>query len=278
MKHLVVYLSSALILLADCLVAQIPIEVKKHHLYVDVSFSLKGKSYTVPAIIDTGASYCVIDSTFAVDSCGFPPYECSTLTQVPESAKVQVHKTTLQKIYLASSVYQDVPCFIANLVGMAPGEVPPFIIGGDILKRELWQFDLKNRILTATSELPKQQAYTLKWHNRENFLNGIVFKGEVGGKNCRFFFDTGSRRNYLPKSFILTNPQTKEIETAHLGKPLRKESFVFYSQQMGKVGKYPFTSDFFVSKTDDFARLNADIFFGHIFILDYKAKRLIVLE
>lgn len=143
MKHLVVYLSFALILLADCLVAQIPIEVKKHHLCVDVSFSLKGKSYTVPAIIDTGASYCVIDSTFAVD---------------------------------------------------------------------------------------------------------------------------------------LTNPQTKEIETAHLGKPLRKESFVFYSQQMGKVGKYPFTSDFFVSKAEDFARLNADIFFGHIFILDYKAKRLIVLE
>ena len=53
--------------------AQIPITSKNNWMYVDASFSYGDKSFPISAMIDTGCTYCVIDSTFAVDSCELRP-------------------------------------------------------------------------------------------------------------------------------------------------------------------------------------------------------------
>ena len=65
------YLSFLLLLLASALysVAQVPITIKNNWMYVDASFSYGGKDIPISALIDTGASVCIMDSIFATDSC-----------------------------------------------------------------------------------------------------------------------------------------------------------------------------------------------------------------
>ena len=47
--------------------AQIPIISKNNWIYVDAMLSSKEKNVHTSAIIDTGCTYCLIDSTFAAD-------------------------------------------------------------------------------------------------------------------------------------------------------------------------------------------------------------------
>ena len=63
-------LLSTLIISALSVAAQVPITMKGHWISVGSSFSYEGRTFPVNAIIDTGFTYCAIDSTFAVDSCG----------------------------------------------------------------------------------------------------------------------------------------------------------------------------------------------------------------
>ena len=48
--------------------AQIPITFKNNWMYVDASLSYGGNNIPVQAMIDTGCTYCVIDSAFAATS------------------------------------------------------------------------------------------------------------------------------------------------------------------------------------------------------------------
>ena len=43
--------------------------MRESWIYTDVSLSNGGISHRVPGMIDTGCSVCMIDSTYAVDSC-----------------------------------------------------------------------------------------------------------------------------------------------------------------------------------------------------------------
>lgn len=49
--------------------SQSKITMKGDWMYTDVALSDGGSVHNVPGLVDTGCSVCIIDSTYAVDSC-----------------------------------------------------------------------------------------------------------------------------------------------------------------------------------------------------------------
>ena len=66
--YLRLVVSLVLILQAVMVMAQSPITIKYNLLFADVSVFNSGLRCTSQAMIDTGSSVCIIDSTYAVDS------------------------------------------------------------------------------------------------------------------------------------------------------------------------------------------------------------------
>ncbi|UVP00671.1 hypothetical protein NXV86_12490 [Bacteroides sp. BFG-257] len=50
--------------------AQSKLIFKDKFMYTDVQVFNETKKHSIPSLIDTGCSLCVIDSIFAIDSCG----------------------------------------------------------------------------------------------------------------------------------------------------------------------------------------------------------------
>lgn len=59
-----------------------PLYADESYLYTQVRLSHGDRERTVRALIDTGCSFCVIDSTFAVDSCGWTGQRSLRYTRV----------------------------------------------------------------------------------------------------------------------------------------------------------------------------------------------------
>ena len=49
--------------------AQSKLIFKDKFMYADAQVFNESKKHSIPSMIDTGCSLCIIDSTFAVDSC-----------------------------------------------------------------------------------------------------------------------------------------------------------------------------------------------------------------
>ena len=146
----------------------------------------------------------------------------------------------LDSISFASSTYTHVWCFIVDLAGKLKQFAPKFIIGGDILKRDPWCFDLKTCQLQRLNNLPTNVATSLAWKNYADAgLNIIHFKGKIAGKKTRIHFDTGARFNAV-------------LPTSELIKPTDDGS--------------------------EEPRLNASFLMGKKWVLDYEHRQLLILS
>ena len=59
--------------------AQNVLTIKGNFMYTDVSLANKGHLCNVNSLIDTGCSLCIVDSAFAVDSCGVKAGEAKVM-------------------------------------------------------------------------------------------------------------------------------------------------------------------------------------------------------
>ena len=105
-------------------------------MYVDATLSSENKSYPVSAIIDTGSSYCVIDSTFAV-KCSIPITDTTWVMYNTEEKPIKVYGTRLRQLSIGDKVYDNLYCYIANLQSKFKEYAPSFIIGDDVLCKNL---------------------------------------------------------------------------------------------------------------------------------------------
>ena len=117
--------------------------------------------------------------------------------------------------------FTEVKCAIIDLSGKFQTN-HRFIIGADILSKELWKFNLKSCILEC---LGKNSSLSYKsiitWDKRSAlFYNGIVLKAKVNGKKAFFLFDTGSRYNQLPKEVGILPTDTIVKEFANIATPI----------------------------------------------------------
>ena len=274
------HLSFLLLLLASALysVAQVPITIKNNWMYVDASFSYGDKRFPISAMIDTGCTYCVIDSTFAVDSCGITPQNPDYNGYNTSRDRTRIFYTTIPILCVGGKEFTEVKCAIIDLSGKFQTN-HRFIIGADILSKELWKFNLKSCILECLDKnSPLSYKSVITWDKRSAlFYNGIVLKAKVNGKKAFLLFDTGSRYNQLPKEVGIPPTDTIVKESANIATPI-----VWKNRERVQAAQFSLSSinlpiDFLLTN-ESIGYLNIEFLLGRTFIIDYTKKRILLVE
>lgn len=260
--------------------SQSKITMKGEWMYTDVALSDGGSVHNVPGLIDTGCSVCIIDSTYAVDSCHIKDLKGDKIMDNTAGQSIKSSYVYLDSISFASSTYTHVWCFIVDLTGKLKQFAPKFIIGGDILKRDPWCFDLKIFQLQPLNELPTNVATSLAWkRHADDGLNMIIFKGKIAGKKTRILFDTGSRFNRLLRTSELTPTSYVELPCADIANGLTYKKAAQCKNIPVEIADCHFKVDFTKETKDgsDYPRLNASFLMGKRWVLDYEHRQLLIL-
>ena len=273
--------SLILILQAVMVMAQPQITIKNNLMYVDASVYNSGLCSTIrETIIDTGASVCVIDSTYAVDSCQIKGERVNATIGNTMGKKINTSYVYLDSIAFGGVVYTKVRCYLVDLAGTLQQFAPKFIIGGEVLKKDLWCCDLKEYTLQRYMCAPKNVVATIKWKKyADAALNLIYFEGNIEGKDTRIFFDTGSLLNAVPSNFDITPTDSVKLPGANIADKLTYKKVGWCKNVPVEISNLDYNLDFVksVSSASKYPRINADFLQGKKWMLDYKRKRLLIL-
>ena len=243
-----------------------PLYADQSYLYTPVRLSHGDRERNVRALIDTGCSFCVIDSTFAVDSCGWDRAALAPLhMRAASGARVPVHSGVLERVDFCGTTFIAVKCLVVDLKGNFLHYAPNFIIGENLLSAQPLCFDAPNGRLTM-GDVPGENATVLRWQTRESsdgtFTEGIFLKGLVGGKKMRIFLDSGSRYNKVNAALLPDAPrETMELPQADISRRLQ-------------VQQVPVCRDVETRVGDRTTRLNFDFLRNTIFVLDYDRREI----
>ena len=222
---------------ATAVMAQSYIITKHNLMYTDVSIFDSGLCSTSLAMIDTGASVCIIDSTYAIDSCQIKDKQVNATMGNTRGKNINTSYVYVDSIAFGGVVYPKVRCYIVDLVGKLEQFAPKFIVGGEILKKDLWCYNLKKNTLQRYTATPDNVVATIKWENyADAALNLIYFNRKIG--------EVGLCKNI----------------------PVEISKYTFnvdFIKKEGDGSKYP--------------RINAGFLQGKKWVLDYKRRRLLIL-
>lgn len=257
------------------------ITMRESWIYTDVSLSNGGISHRVPGMIDTGCSVCIIDSTYAVDSCHITDVNGDKMMDNTAGKSIKSSYVYLDSISFAQTTYTHVWCFIVDLAGKLKQFAPKFIIGGDILKRAPWCFDLKEYKLQRLKNMPAHVGTAIRWKKyADTGLNIIYFKGKIAGQKTRIHFDTGARFNAVLPTSELTPTAYIEIPGADIAEALTTKTVGQCKDIPVEISDYSFKVDFIKPKKDgsEEPRLNASFLMGKKWVLDYEHQQLLILS
>ena len=273
--------SLILILQAVMVMAQSQITIKNNLMYVDVTVYNSGLCNKIhETTIDTGASVCAIDSTYAVDSCQIKGERVNAVVGNTMGKDVNSSYVYLDSIAFGGVVYTNVRCYLVDLAGTLQQYAPKFIIGGDVLKRDLWCYDLKRNTLQRYMCAPKNVVATIKWKKyADAALNLIYFEGKIGGKDTRIFFDTGSLLNAVPSNFDITPTDSVKLPGANIADKLTYKKVGWCKNVPVEISNLNSNLDFVKSSNSGLKEpcINADFLQGKKWMLDYKRRRLLIL-
>ena len=250
-------------------------------MYVDASVYNSGLCSTIrETIIDTGASVCVIDSTYAVDSCQIKGERVNATIGNTMGKDVNSSYVYLDSIAFGGEVYTNVRCYLVDLAGTLQQYAPKFIIGGEVLKKDLWCYDLKRNTLQRYMRVPKNVVATIKWKRyADAALNHIYFEGKIGGKDTRIFFDTGAVRNAVTINFDITPTEFVKLPGANIAEKLTYKEVGWCKNIPVEISNLNSNLDFVKSSNSGLKEpcINADFLQGKKWMLDYKRRRLLIL-
>ena len=274
--------SLILILQAVMVMAQSQITIKNNLMYVDVSVYNSGLCNKIhETTIDTGASVCAIDSTYAVDSCQIKGERVNALVGNTMGKDVNSSYVYLDSIAFGGVVYTKVRCYLVDLAGTLQQFAPTFIIGGEVLKKDLWCCDLKEYTLQRYMRVPKNVVATIKWKKyADAALNLIYFEGKIGGKDTRIFFDTGAVRNAVTFNFDLTPTEFVKLPGANIAEKLTYKKVGWCKNIPVEISNLNSNLDFVKSSNSGLKEpcVNASFLQGKKWMLDYKRRRLLILD
>lgn len=281
MKSRFLFICSMLVIFTLHLYAQNSLLLKGDFMYTDVTVSHNGNSRSVSALIDTGSSVCLIDSTYAVDSCHVVVTGSNATIGNTAGKRIKSFDFNIDSVSIAGISYPKVQCFVVDLAGKFLHLAPKFILGGDFLKKEIWCFDLNTRMMKRSDVPKKGSSIRIKWKNHDDYrdvgLNSIYFKGRIEGRKTRIFFDTGSKRNRLPKKFGIKATREIEGESADIANKLKMKKGGLCEGVSMELSQNRYLLDFTLTN-DQEPRVNASFLFGKSFILDYSHKTLHILR
>ncbi len=260
---------------------QTPLRYKHDLLYSETTINNGKSSLPVAAIIDTGATFCVLDSAFAVDSCNVRLDEAKKIRLVSaDEAHVGAWETALDSLSFCGNTYRHVACIVFNVAEKLQHYAPRFFIGGNVLKEKPLLFNLKDMVV-STYDVPEPiVSYTMKWKGGEHFSKVghslIVLKAKVNGKRGHFILDSGSRYNNLPRNIKLEATREVDIETATAAKKLAMERVKVVDHAAVELGNQHLTLSFRLTNRR-LGALNFDLLKGRSFVLNYAERTLMVL-
>ena len=262
--------------------AQSQITIKNNLMYVDASVYNSGLCSTIrETTIDTGASVCAIDSTYAVDSCQIKGERVNATVGNTMGKDVNSSYVYLDSITFGGVVYTNVRCYLVDLAGTLQQFAPKFIVGGDVLKRDLWCYDLKRNTLQRYMRVPRNVVATIKWKKyADAALNHIYFEGKIGGKDTRIFFDTGAVRNAVTFNFDITPTDSVKLPGASIAEKLTYKKVGWCKNVPVEISNLNSNLDFVKSSNSGLKEpcINADFLQGKKWMLDYKRRRLLILD
>ena len=251
-------------------------------MYVDVAVYNSGLCSTIrETTIDTGASVCAIDSTYAVDSCQIKGERVNATVGNTMGKDVNSSYVYLDSIAFGGVVYTNVRCYLVDLAGTLQQFAPKFIVGGDVLKRDLWCYDLKRNTLQQYMRMPKNIVATIKWKKyADAALNLIYFEGKIGGKDTRIFFDTGSLLNAVPSNFDITPTDSVKLPGANIADKLTYKKVGRCKNVPVEISNLNYNLNFVKSSNSGLKEpcINASFLQGKKWMLDYKRRRLLILD
>ena len=281
MKSRFLFICSMLVIFTLHLYAQSSLLLKGDFMYTNVTVSHNENSQSVSALIDTGSSVCLIDSTYAVDSCHVVVTGSNATIGNTKGKRIKSFDFNLDSVSIAGISYPKVRCFVVDLAGKFLHLAPKFILGGDFLKKEIWCFDLNTRMMKRSDVPKKGSSIRIKWKNHDDYrdvgLNSIYFKGKIEGRKTRIFFDTGSMRNRLPKTFGIKATREIEGEKADIAHKLKMMKGGLCEGVSMELSQNRYLLDFTLTN-DQEPRVNVSFLFGKSFILDYSHKTLHILR
>lgn len=246
--------------------------------YTPLRLSQGERKLTVSGLIDTGCSFCVVDSTFAVDSCRLRGAALTTsYTRAANGDRVKVHTCVLDRVDFCGTTFLDVKCLVVDLKGKFFAYAPNFIVGENLLSAQPLCFDLRNRRLSV-GEREGEPAVVMHWHTRESrdgtFTKGIFLKGRIGGKKVRFFLDSGSRYNRVNAPLLPdATCEMMDLPQGDISRRLEVQRVPVCRAVETRVGDYTTRLNFVLTDRPD-AMLNFDFLRNTFFVLDYDRREI----
>ena len=246
--------------------------------YTPLRLSQGERKLTVSGLIDTGCSFCVVDSTFAVDSCRLRGAALTTsYTRAANGDRVKVHTCVLDRVDFCGTTFLGVKCLVVDLKGKFFAYAPNFIVGENLLSAQPLCFDLRNRRLSV-GEREGEPAVVLHWHTRESrdgtFTKGIFLKGRIGGKKVRFFLDSGSRYNRVNAPLLPdATCEMMDLPQGDISRRLEVQRVPVCRAVETRVGDYTTRLNFVLTDRPD-AMLNFDFLRNTFFVLDYDRREI----
>ena len=269
MKYPFIYMFCIL----SCLTAKAQTKFVESWIYSEVSLSRGAQTQSVKSMVDTGCSFCVIDSAYATETFKIEENDYKAIGYRKKRSFI-----VLDSLRFCGATYNKVYCIVMDLSGKLIDYAPRFIIGGNILIRGAWKFDLANNSVEPYDIKRKPTGNVIHWkyYPKKKAVNTIRLKGVIGKDKVSFLFDTGSRHCKLPKGFDAGPTETVRKESANEMHSLQMVEAELTRNVHFKIGKNEFTHDFFNGQHDD-GVLNAYSFGGNAVILNYKRQTLEVV-
>jgi len=257
----------------SCLTAKAQTKFVESWIYSNISLSRGAQNEAVKSMVDTGCSFCVIDSAYATDV-----FKIRENDYTIKGYSKKRNYIVLDSLTFCGTIYNKVYCLVIDLSGKFIDYAPRFIIGGNILIRGAWKFDLANNSVEPYDIKRKPTGNVIHWNYspKKKAVNTIRLKGVIGKDKVSFLFDTGSRHCKLPKGFDAGPTETVRKESANEVQRLQMVEAELTRNVHFKIGKCEFTHDFFDGQRDC-GLLNAYSFGGIAVILNYERRTLEVV-
>lgn len=249
-------------------------------MFTEVNINEGSTSRVVNSLIDTGCSFCTIDSTYLVNNFNI---EASDLIKTDIlDVKKECLSIKIDSFSLCGHTFNDVFCIVFDMKSIFKDYTPDFIIGANVLHRHSWKFNMKDSTINLCDK-NKEKGVVLKWKSHNDYkdinLGYIVFEGKIGNKNNRFVFDTGTKSCYLQKDFYTGKKEIIRKESANIYMPYAIRDFELYKDVSFCIGKHSFCLNFFNGHPHgDFGLLNISFLNGKSFIINYPNKILTVID
>lgn len=249
-------------------------------MFTDVYLNEGNTSRLVNSMIDTGCSFCTIDSTYLVDNFKVDTNDL-VLTDMLD-AKKNCLSIKIDSFSFCGLALNNVFCIVLDMKSIFKNHAPDFIVGANVLHRHSWKFDMKDSTISLYDRCT-EKGTNIKWKSHNDYkdvnLGFIVFEGKVGEKKNRFVFDTGTKYCYLQKDFYTGKKEIIKKESGNIYQPYAIRELELFKDVNFSIAKKPCCLNFFNGHPHgNFGLLNISFLKGKSFVLNYPKKILTIID